>query len=277
MTLKPNAAAPETAAPDATGLTARQRKRMRRFDNPWANPKLMWGAGLLLGIIALGLLGRLLWDTDLVFTGAGMPRQAPMGVENMRGQIGTLAHPLGTDVSGKDLLALLIVGAPNTLYVGVLASLIGMSLGHLPRLLGRFRRRADGRRDPRRSDVMITIPPLLILVVVQASYRGHHPDADGNADRGLRVAVAHPSDPRAGPVDARGGLRPDGTAFGGLDGAHHVPRDAAEPRALPLWVVHRECHDLHRHGGWARSARPRAPADSDAGPRDLRCDQFRAR
>jgi peptide/nickel transport system permease protein len=100
---------------------------MRRFDNPWANPKLIWGAGLLLGIIALGLLGRLFWDTDLVFTGAGMPRQAPAGIENMRGQIGTLAHPLGTDVSGKDLLALLIVGAPNTLYVGVLASLIGMS------------------------------------------------------------------------------------------------------------------------------------------------------
>jgi peptide/nickel transport system permease protein len=143
---------------------------MRRFDNPWANPKLMWGAGLLLGIIALGLLGRLLWDTDLVFTGAGMPRQAPMGVENMRGQIGTLAHPLGTDVSGKDLLALLIVGAPNTLYVGVLASLIGMSLGIFLGFSAGF---VGGRTDDVirvGSDVMITIPPLLILVVVQASF-----------------------------------------------------------------------------------------------------------
>jgi hypothetical protein len=36
---------------------------MKRFDNPWRNPKLIWGAGLLLGIIGLGLLGRLFWDT----------------------------------------------------------------------------------------------------------------------------------------------------------------------------------------------------------------------
>jgi hypothetical protein len=52
---------------------------------------------------------------------------------------------------------------------------------------------------------MITIPPLLILVVLQASFGDITPDADGDADRGLRVAIAHPPDPRAGPVDARGG------------------------------------------------------------------------
>jgi ABC-type dipeptide/oligopeptide/nickel transport system permease subunit len=66
-----------------------------------------------------------------------MPRQAPVGVENIRGQIGTWAHPLGTDVSGKDLLALLIVGAPNTLYVGVLASLDRDVHGHRSGLHGR--------------------------------------------------------------------------------------------------------------------------------------------
>jgi peptide/nickel transport system permease protein len=116
---------------------------MKRFDNPWRNPKLMWGAGLLLSIIALGILGRLFWDTDLVFTGSGMPRQGPVGIENIRGQVGTWAHPLGTDVSGKDLLALLIVGAPNSLYVGVLASLDRHVHGHRAGLHGRLRRRAD--------------------------------------------------------------------------------------------------------------------------------------
>jgi peptide/nickel transport system permease protein len=165
-----SASAPETAAPDAKGLTARQIRRMKRFDNPWRNPKLIWGAGLLLGIVAMGLLGRLFWDTDLVFTGAGMPRQAPVGVENMRGQTGSWAHPLGTDVSGKDLLALLIIGAPNTLFVGVLASLIGMSIGIFLGFSAGF---LGGRTDDVirvGSDVMITIPPLLILVVVQAAF-----------------------------------------------------------------------------------------------------------
>ncbi|GAB5446304.1 ABC transporter permease [Gymnodinialimonas sp.] len=155
---------------DTDTLSRRQKRRMRRFDNPWLNPKLIWGAGLLLGIIALGILGRFFWDTDLVFTGAGMPRQGPVGVENIRGQVGTWAHPLGTDVSGKDILALIIVGAPNSLYVGVLASLIGMSLGIFLGFSAGF---LGGRTDDVirvGSDVMITIPPLLILVVVQAAF-----------------------------------------------------------------------------------------------------------
>ncbi|MEM1273307.1 MAG: ABC transporter permease [Pseudomonadota bacterium] len=165
-----HAAAPETVEADASGLTRAQLRRMKRFDNPWRNPKLIWGIGLLLAIIALGVLGRFLWDTDLVFTGAGMPRQAPIGIENMRGQIGSWAHPLGTDVTGKDILALLIVGAPNTLYVGMLASLIGMSIGIFLGFSAGF---IGGRTDDVirvGSDVMITIPPLLILVVFQAAY-----------------------------------------------------------------------------------------------------------
>ncbi|MEM7720896.1 MAG: ABC transporter permease [Pseudomonadota bacterium] len=160
----------QTAAADASGLTAKQIKRMKRFDNPWRNPKLIWGAGLLLGIIALGILGRLFWDTDLVFTGSSPVRLPPPGFENLRGQAGVAAHPLGTDVAGKDLLALLIVGAPNSLFVGVLASLIGMSIGiFLGFSAGFLRGRVD---DVIRvgSDVMITIPPLLILVVFQAAY-----------------------------------------------------------------------------------------------------------
>ncbi|MEM1360815.1 MAG: ABC transporter permease [Pseudomonadota bacterium] len=165
-----NAATPETAAADTTGLTRAQLRRMKRFDNPWRNPKLIWGLVLLLSIIALGILGRMFWDTDMVFTGSGMPRQGPVGVENMRGQIGTWAHPLGTDVTGKDILALLIVGAPNSLYVGVLASLIGMSIGIFLGFSAGF---LGGRTDDVirvGSDVMITIPPLLILVVFQAAY-----------------------------------------------------------------------------------------------------------
>lgn len=153
-----------------TPLTRRQMRRMKRFDKPWANPKLLWGAGLLLGVVALGVLGRFLWDTDLVFTGSGLPRQGPVGIENIRGQVGTWAHPLGTDVSGKDILALIIIGAPNSLYVGVLASLIGMSLGIFLGFSAGF---LGGRTDDVirvGSDVMITIPPLLILVVVQAAF-----------------------------------------------------------------------------------------------------------
>ncbi|MEO0677190.1 MAG: ABC transporter permease [Pseudomonadota bacterium] len=148
----------------------RQARRLKRFDNPWLNPKLLWGAGILLGIIALGLLGRVFWDPELVFVGSGLPRQTPIGFENIRGQAGTWAHPLGTDGGGRDLLALLIIGAPNTLFVGLLASLIGMTIGIFLGFSAGF---IGGRTDDTirvLADVMITIPPLLILVVFQSSF-----------------------------------------------------------------------------------------------------------
>jgi len=154
-----------------TGVTARAaRRRMRRFDNPWTNPKLFCGVGLLLTIVALGLLGRLLWNLDLVFTGSAPLKLPPIGFENLRGQPGVPVHPVGTDGSGRDMLALIVIGAPNTLFVGFLASLIGMGAGIVLGFTAGF---VGGRTDDTirvLSDVMITIPPLLILVVFQSAF-----------------------------------------------------------------------------------------------------------
>ncbi|MDJ0825396.1 MAG: ABC transporter permease [Rhodobacter sp.] len=153
-----------------TRAERRQQRRMRRFDNPWINPKLIWGIGLLLGIVILGLLGRMLWNLDLVFTGSTPLKLPPVGFENLRRQEGVWDYPLGTDGSGRDLLALIVIGAPNSLFVGLLASLIGMSLGIFLGFSAGF---IGGRTDDFIrviSDVMITIPPLLILVVFQAAY-----------------------------------------------------------------------------------------------------------
>lgn len=159
----------ETATP-MTREERRLQRKMRRFENPWINPKLLWGAGILLGIVALGIIGRIIWDPDLVFVGSAMPRQPPVGFENLRGQVGTVTNPLGTDGSGRDILAAIIIGAPNSLFVGLLASLIGMSIGIILGFTSGF---VGGRTDDVirvLSDVMITIPPLLILVVFQSAY-----------------------------------------------------------------------------------------------------------
>ncbi len=153
-----------------TRAEKRQAKRIRRFDNPWLNPKLIWGAGLLIAIVAMGLLGRVFWDPDLVFTGSAQLKLPPLGFENLRGQSGIMSNPLGTDGGGRDMLALIIIGAPNTLFVGLLASLIGMSIGIFLGFSAGF---VGGRTDDVirvLADVMITIPPLLILVVFQTAY-----------------------------------------------------------------------------------------------------------
>ncbi|GFE64964.1 ABC transporter permease [Litoreibacter roseus] len=155
----------------AADKAARKRaKRMKRFDNPWLNPKLIWGAGLLLAIVALGLIGRMLWNLELVYTGSTPLKLPPLGFENLRKQPGVLDYPLGTDGSGRDILALIIMGAPNSLFVGLLASLIGMSTGIVLGFTAGF---VGGRTDDVirvLSDVMITIPPLLILVVFQSAF-----------------------------------------------------------------------------------------------------------
>jgi peptide/nickel transport system permease protein len=131
-----------------TRAERRLAKRLKNFDNPWHNPKLFWGIGILLGIVLVGILGRFLWDMELVFTGSGMLRLPPLGFENLLGQEGSLAHPLGTDGSGRDVLALLIVGAPNSLFVGVLASVIGMSIGIFLGFTAGFMGGTDRRCDP---------------------------------------------------------------------------------------------------------------------------------
>ncbi len=153
-----------------TRADRRRARRIRRFDNPWLNPKLFWGVGLLLGIVVLGILGRVFWDPELVFVGSGIPKLPPPGFENLRGQSGTFTNPLGTEGSGRDMLALIIIGAPNSLFVGLLASLIGMSIGIFLGFTSGF---VGGRTDDVirvLSDVMITIPPLLILVVFQSAF-----------------------------------------------------------------------------------------------------------
>ena len=153
-----------------TRAQKRQARRIKRFDNPWMNPKLIWGLGLLLAIIAIGIVGRILWNLDLVFTGSSPLKLPPVGFENLRRQPGIWDHPIGTDGGGRDMLAMIIVGAPNTLFVGLLASLIGMSIGIFLGFSAGF---LGGRTDDVirvGADVMITIPPLLILVVFQSAF-----------------------------------------------------------------------------------------------------------
>ena len=148
----------------------RRIKRMKRFENPWMNPQLLWGVGILLAIVIVGLLGRVFWDPDLVFTGSTPLKLPPVGFENLRKQPGVWDYPIGTDGAGRDMLALIVIGAPNSLMVGLLASCIGMGLGIFLGFSAGF---IGGRTDDFIrviSDVMITIPPLLILVVFQASY-----------------------------------------------------------------------------------------------------------
>ena len=141
------------------------------WDTPWFNLKLILGCLIILSITLMGIIGQFFWDTELAYTGSSPLNLPPFGFEGTRGKLGLISHPLGTENSGRDMLALLIVGAPNTLIIGVVAAVIGMSVGIL---LGFTSGYLGGRVDDvirLISDVTITIPALMILVVINALLR----------------------------------------------------------------------------------------------------------
>jgi len=150
--------------------TAKTKKSgfLNTFDNPWINAKFLGGAGILIIMFVLIILGNIFWDTSLSLTASSPLNLPPLGFENWRGQTGVPEHPLGTENSGRDMLALLIVGTPRTLGVGFIAASIGMFVGILLGFTAGF---VGGWLDDvirLATDVTITIPSLLVLIVIQS-------------------------------------------------------------------------------------------------------------
>lgn len=149
----------------------RRMGRFNRWDTPWLNSKLLTGIAIIGTILLIGILGRLFWDANLAYTASSPLNLPPVGFVNSRGQEGTWEHPLGTENSGRDMLALLIVGAPNSFLIGVVAAAVGMSIGVILGFSAGF---IGGRLDDiirLISDVMITIPSLMVLIVIQSLLR----------------------------------------------------------------------------------------------------------
>lgn len=145
--------------------------RFNKWDAPWLNPKLLIGLFIVGLIILLGVLGRIFWDESLALTGSSPLNLPPVGFtySTIRGELeSTWEHPLGTENSGRDMLALMIVGAPNSMMIGVIAAAVGMSVGII---LGFTAGYIGGWLDDvirLASDVTITIPALMVLIVIQS-------------------------------------------------------------------------------------------------------------
>lgn len=135
--------------------------------SPWKNPKLIIGATVLCVLVLCTLIGQFIWDKTLVNVGSSPLNLPPVGFE-YRKQIGTWAHPLGTDNSGRDLLTLILVGLPHSLGIGFVAASIGLVIGIL---FGFSAGYLGGRVDDvirLLSDTTMNIPALLILIIVQS-------------------------------------------------------------------------------------------------------------
>ena len=142
-----------------------------RLASLWLNRKLLLGSGLLLLILLVGLVGPLFWDRDLAFVASSPTNLPPMWIQTGYEKAGISDHPLGTESNGRDMLAVLMVGAISSLQVGFTAAGIGVAvalvLGSLAGYLG-------GPFDDivrTLADTWIIIPPLALLVVLTSFVR----------------------------------------------------------------------------------------------------------
>jgi peptide/nickel transport system permease protein len=137
-----------------------------RMASAWRSPKLFVGAGIILTILLLSILGRIFVDTTLARAASSPLNLPPMWISG-----GNSAHPLGTENSGRDLLALLVVGGPTTIQIGLIVGLSSMIIGII---LGFTAGYLGGPVDAvvrTIADTALTIPSLAILIVISSYVR----------------------------------------------------------------------------------------------------------
>lgn len=125
------------------------------------NRSLIAGLALLLLIVLFVVVGAVVTEPDDANPLSYKPSQAP-----------SAEHWLGTDRLGKDILAVMVEGTPQTIRIGLIAGSIGVAIGTI---LAFFSGYYGGWFDTLvRStvDVLRTVPALLVLVIIAISIPG---------------------------------------------------------------------------------------------------------
>ena len=124
------------------------------------NPHLLVGLGLLLFLVLLSVVGRLIFSVQDAQPMNAVPDLEPSS-----------AHLLGTDDQGRDLLAVIVVGLPLSLRIGLLAGAVGLGLGICLGMLAGYRGGLTDTVIRMLVDTLLTVPSLLILLIIAASIK----------------------------------------------------------------------------------------------------------
>jgi peptide/nickel transport system permease protein len=125
------------------------------------NPELVGGLVLLFALIAFCAAGHFFVNLDKVRPLSTRPLLAP-----------TAGLPFGTDKQGRDLLAVMVVGTPQTLMIGIFAGLIGVTAGSILALVSAFYGGPADALIRGVVDIGLTIPGLMVLITLAMNVRG---------------------------------------------------------------------------------------------------------
>lgn len=137
--------------------------RRSRIDQllEFGNLRLWIGLSMVLGLAAYGFLGLVFYDTDL-----SRPLSAPIG------RAPSIAYPFGTDMSGRDLFGVSILGTLITLKVGVLAGSVAVGFATFVAFTSAYLGGWTDRVVRSIVDILLTVPGLLVLIVLASSFEG---------------------------------------------------------------------------------------------------------
>jgi len=163
-----------TSLEPITTIKPRKAARLNRFDSPWLNAKLLIGLFMVGLVIVLTFVGPLIYNTKLALP-TSSPQNLPPAWLTYTDKMRALGfgkpsaeHLLGTESSGRDMLAVLLVGTPRSFRVGLIAAAVGVGIGILLGFTAGF---LGGWVDSvirTLADAVITIPTLAVLIVIAA-------------------------------------------------------------------------------------------------------------
>jgi len=148
------AAAPVSERHPWRDTTSAVIKYMRR------NPTLLFGFGLLLLLVAFVVVGSFMVDTRDARALSVRPLQEPSD-----------RLLLGSDKQGRDVFALMVVGTPLTLRIGLIAGFLGVTIGAIVAFVSAY---YGGWLDSVTRvivDTGLTVPGLMVLIVIVVSVK----------------------------------------------------------------------------------------------------------
>ena len=127
------------------------------------NPSLVAGLVVLAALLAAWVIGYALVDTIKARPLSVRPNQMPSAL-----------LPLGSDRQGRNILAVLVIGTPLTLLIGLIAASVGTLVGTVVAFSAGYYGGAWDALVRGVVDTLQTVPGLLVLVLIAISLRSRN-------------------------------------------------------------------------------------------------------
>jgi peptide/nickel transport system permease protein len=128
----------------------------------------MVGVALLAGVLIFVTVGPLFFsEADANRTDLSLKLQAP-----------SRAHPFGTDLTGRDVLARTIYGGQISIIIGILAVIVALFVGVTVGAVSGYYGGTTDALLMRLTEAMLTIPSIFLLIVLSKILGGKIPTFD---------------------------------------------------------------------------------------------------